>query len=98
MRLEASDRNTGEFVGHREKPVADDALVWFTASDKPPLSFYNSIIVEHFYLCAIRLKSCRNHYITFLKRHCAGFALNIKIVVGFIIIMKCDLFSLSPIH
>lgn len=63
-----------------------------------PLGFYDSIIVEHFYLCAIRLKSCRNHYITFLKRDCTGFALNIIIVVGFIVIMKCDLFSLSPIH
>lgn len=25
IRLEASDRNTGEFMGHWEKPTADDA-------------------------------------------------------------------------
>lgn len=92
MRLEASDRNTGEFVGHREKPVADDAQCGLLPQTKPPFGFHNSIIVQHFYLCAIRLKSYRNHYITFLKRDCTGFALNIKIVVGFIVIMKCDLY------
>lgn len=36
MRLEASDRNPGEFVGHREKPVADDAQCGLLPQTNPP--------------------------------------------------------------
>ncbi len=39
MRLEANDRNTGEFMCHWEKPMADDAQWRLLPQTKPWLSF-----------------------------------------------------------
>lgn len=51
----------------------------------------NCMIVQEFYLCAIRLKCSGNHYITLLKITCVGFALNIMVIIQHILIMNCNL-------